>query len=79
MTWNIVITGSADRRPGAGRRRLYLFGPEVVCDDGDILRRWLLGAWITPRAALTTDSMPGMKELLAGAVYVYKSKIISAR
>lgn len=78
MTWNMVITRITQIGGPALGGGLYLFGPEVVyattaicCAVGS------LGAlWITPRAALTTDNMPGMKELLAGAVYVYKSKII---
>jgi hypothetical protein len=57
---------------------IYLFGPEVVYATAAVsCAAGALGAmWITPRVQQSSGKLPSLAELLAGAVYVYKSKII---
>lgn len=78
MTWNMVITRITQIGGPALGGFIYLLGPEVVYATTAI--SCTIGAlgtlYLTPRAVLSSGNIPGMKELLAGAVYVYNSKII---
>lgn len=78
MTWNMVITRMTQIGGPALGGVIYLLGPEVVYATGAIC--CAIGTFatlsLTPRAATASGKMPGMGELLAGAVYVFKHKII---
>lgn len=78
MTWNMVITRMTQIGGPALGGVIYLLGPEVVYATGAIC--CAIGTFatlsLTPRAATATGKMPGMGELLAGVVYVFKHKII---
>lgn len=78
ITWNTVTTrGTQVGGPALGGV-LYLFGPEVVyataavcCAAGAIGMLWL-----KPRSPQMTGKLLVLRELFAGVIYVYRSKII---
>lgn len=78
ITWNTVTTRATQIGGPALGGVLYLFGPEVVYATAAVC--CAVGALgtlrITPRKPPATGTKPGMGELLAGVVYVYRSKII---
>lgn len=78
MTWNTVTTRATQIGGPAIGGILYLFSPEIVYATAAVC--CAIGALgtlrLTPRKPPATGKKPGMGELLAGAVYVYRSKII---
>lgn len=78
MTWNTVTTRATQIGGPALGGILYLFSPEIVYGTAAIC--CAIGALgtlrITPRKPTATGKKPGIGELLAGVVYVYRSKII---
>jgi MFS family permease len=78
VSWNTVTTRVTQICGPALGGLLYLLGPDVVyataalaCTTGA-----LSIARLAPRTPQSTGKLTGMRELLAGAVYVYRSKII---